>query len=148
MPVTDKLLIRRFKAIIFSMIWIGCLIGLAISVRETKNFLNTAVEASGRVVALNAGGSHPQIEFIARSGERVSYPQGGWVGGYRVGDQVQVLYWESSPRTSATINRTGAIWAWAIVLIPILVAIPLVILWNIFHKPASKRKKSKWDISG
>ncbi|WP_323048561.1 DUF3592 domain-containing protein [Paraburkholderia sp.] len=92
MPLTDEVLTKRFKVFIFTMIWIGCLFGLINSVAHSMRFLDSAVAVPGRVVALNAGGSHPQIEFTNKTGERISYPQGGWIAGYKVGDKVTVLY--------------------------------------------------------
>jgi hypothetical protein len=142
MPVTDEVLMYRFKVLLLSMVWIGCLIALFSSVEYTKAFLDAAVEIPGRIVALNAGGSHPQVEFTTRRGENISYAQGGWIGGYKVGDKVRVLYLEDSPRTSATIKRIGAIWAWTIVLIPILIMIPLTLVWDLFRKPHRKKGRT------
>lgn len=147
MPVSDEVLMQRFKLFLFSIVWIGCVIGLVISISVTREFLDQAVTAPGRVVALNAGGSHPQIEFTNSRGELVSYPQGGWIGGYKVGDTVTVLYLENSPNPQATIDRFGAIWAWSINLVPLLVMLPATLLWNVFFKyKFTKNRKSKWNI--
>ncbi|EIF30668.1 Protein of unknown function (DUF3592) [Burkholderia sp. Ch1-1] len=147
MPLTDEVLMRRFKVLIFSIFWIGCLIGLAISIDDTKDFLYAAVKAPGRVVPLNARGSHPQIEYVNKKGERVSYPQGGWIAGYKVGDRVTVLYLEYSPNPRPTIGRVGAIWFPSILLTAFVVGIPAIGLFNLLIvKFPGKGDHSKWRI--
>jgi Protein of unknown function (DUF3592) len=141
----DKILVWRFKMAVFSIVWLGCLYGFVQSFGNASAFVNAAVRVPGQVVALNAGGSHPQIEFVTKEGERVSYPQGGWIGGFRVGDHVTVLYLEKSPRKTASIDRTGAIWFWPILLLIFIVGIPILFLWNTFYKP--KSGNGKWKIS-
>jgi Protein of unknown function (DUF3592) len=148
MPMTEEVFTQRVKLFIFSIVWIGCLTGLIYTVENTKAFLAAAVTASGRVVALNAGGSHPEIEFVTRKGALISYPQGGWISGYKVGDKVKVLYLENAPSTSATVDRIGAVWGWSIAFIPFLLMFPATVLWNILYKSMSKKDESKWKISG
>jgi hypothetical protein len=77
---------------------------------ETRNFLATARHAEGIVTKLNAGGSHPEIQFTAGDGSVVSYPQGGLIFGYRPGDKVDVLFTDGDPRSSAVVNIFGAVW--------------------------------------
>lgn len=148
MPMTEDAFRERSKVFLFAIAWVVCLFYFINSVENTRDFLAAAVTAPGRVVALNAGSSHPEIEFVTRKGERVSYPQGGWIGGYRVGDKVTVLYLENSPNPQATIDRTGAIWDFSIMLIFMLIGIPAIFLWSIFYESTSKKDKSKWKISG
>ncbi|NHL69218.1 DUF3592 domain-containing protein [Burkholderia ambifaria] len=88
---------------------IAAFIGLS-----TRGFLQTAIAVPGEVVSLNAGGSHPQIEFVTKTGERVSYPQGGMIYGTKVGDKVTVLYQPEAPARTATIDRFGAVWNWTL----------------------------------
>ncbi len=76
----------------------------------TYGFLRSATRASGTVAALNAGGSHPQIEFQTAAGEAISYPQGGLIFGMKPGDAVTVLYQAADPKASATLDAVGAIW--------------------------------------
>lgn len=59
---------------------------------------------------MNAGGSHPQIDFTSVSGERISYPQGGFIFGYQVGEPVRVLYEAGRPAASAIVDDAGALW--------------------------------------
>ncbi|WP_233356637.1 DUF3592 domain-containing protein [Pseudomonas mangrovi] len=66
------------------------------------------------MVALNAGGSHPQIRFHGTDGQAISYPQGGLIWGYREDMQVEVLYDPADPRRGAVINDRGAIWGMSI----------------------------------
>lgn len=77
---------------------------------EQGRFLATAERAPGTVVKLNAGGSHPEIQFTTPDGQQISFPQGGLIFGYREGMPVSVLFDPASPGTSAVINDVGAIW--------------------------------------
>lgn len=81
---------------------------------EQWHFLEIAQRAPGEVVALNAGGSHPQIRFSGPDGQAISYPEGGLIWGYREGMQVEVLYDPADPKHSAVINDRGAIWGMSI----------------------------------
>ncbi len=85
---------------------------------DRLDFVKNAARAPGIVSALNAGGSHPQIEFVSQAGTAVSYPQGGLIFGYRTGDAVQVLYRPADPRRTACIDSFGALW-----FLPILFAL-------------------------
>jgi len=98
------------KALIAIVIGIGCLIAAVFTIHSTRDFLRSSVVVPGHVVALNAGGSHPQIAFVTQSGEAISYPQGGMIFGMKVGDTVQVRYLPGTPRHSATLDRFGALW--------------------------------------
>jgi hypothetical protein len=147
MPLTDEVLSQRFKVLIFSLAWIACFIGFITSVVHTRNFLDSAVAVPGRVVALNAGGSHPQIEFINKRGELNSYPQGGWIAGYKVGDKVTVLYLVESPTLVATIDRVGAIWSLTIFLGAMVIGFPLIGLSIILcRKLSGREERGRWDI--
>jgi hypothetical protein len=81
-----------------------------------RDFVRTASVANGVVVRRNAGGSHPQIEFLTGSGQKVSYPQGGLIFGYKPGDNVRVRYDPAVPGTSACIDAFGALWAFPLFL--------------------------------
>ena len=101
---------ERVKAGLFILIGVS-LVALAIgAVVRTHRFLREAAIAPGRVASLNAGGAHPEIEFTTQKGEVVSYPQGGFIGGYRSGDHVTVRYRAESPQETATIDALGALW--------------------------------------
>ncbi|MBN3723257.1 DUF3592 domain-containing protein [Burkholderia sp. Ac-20379] len=104
------------KAAFFFLIGLLLLAGMIYTIIDTRSFLKEADVASGKVVALNAGGSHPEIAFTTSAGEHVSYAQGGLVFGMKVGDAVQVRYLAASPRTSATLDRFLAIWTVSIFL--------------------------------
>lgn len=104
------------KAIIAIVIGIGLLVGAAVSVQSTREFLRTSNIAPGRVVRLNAGGYHPQIEFVTNAGERISYPQGGLISKMKEGDTVSVRYLADDPSHSATVDVFAAIWDAPIVL--------------------------------
>ncbi|AOJ61727.1 hypothetical protein WJ32_04125 [Burkholderia ubonensis] len=103
-----------FKAIAGIVIGVVFLVIAAFTAWSTWDFLRTAIAVPGAVVSLNAGGSHPQVEFVTRTGERISYPQGGMIYGTKVGDKVTVLYQPEAPSRTATINRFGAVWNWTL----------------------------------
>lgn len=91
---------------------------------SVRGFAHAASSADGVVVRLNAGGSHPQIDFVTAIGEKVSYPQGGFIFGARVGDKVRVLYMPDAPRSTARIDTIGTLW-----FVPLLVfALGIVML--------------------
>lgn len=92
------------------------LIGATFNAVGVIRFVRSAVAADGRVSKLNAGGSHPQIEFTTGEGERVSYPQGGLIFGFKPNDRVTVLYDVTNPRRTATVDRFGALWFWSLML--------------------------------
>jgi hypothetical protein len=88
------------------------LIAVAVHVgSSTREFVQHAAHAPGVVTTLNAGGSHPDIEFTTASGKKVRYPQGGFIGGYKPGDRVRVLYDPADPIATASIDDPGALWS-------------------------------------
>ena len=76
---------------------------------STRLFVGRAETARGKVVKLNAGGSHPEIKFTAEDGKEIEYAQGGLIFGYRVGDEVTVYYDSQNPR-DCVVNSFGALW--------------------------------------
>lgn len=95
---------------------IGVLLILASAVwaGSTASFVAGAASAPGEVVALNAGGSHPEIGFTPSGGAPIQYPQGGLIAGYTVGDEVRVLYAPDDP-TRATIDNAGALYGFPLI---------------------------------
>ncbi|MEG5265169.1 DUF3592 domain-containing protein [Pseudomonas sp. JDS28PS106] len=79
-------------------------------VTDRLDFLALAQRAEGHVSALNAGGSHPQIDFTDATGQVISYPENGLIFGYEVGDSVTVFYRPESPSRTAIIGDRGALW--------------------------------------
>ncbi|MGO4449725.1 DUF3592 domain-containing protein [Phyllobacterium sp. TAF24] len=104
------------KMTIITIIGVAFLVAAAISTGMTLRFIRSSIVVPADVVALNAGGSHPQIAFVTRNGEQISYPQGGLVFSAKVGDHVEVRYLADSPKQSATLNQFGAIWSLTILL--------------------------------
>jgi hypothetical protein len=103
-----------FKAVFAIAIGIGLLVVAAFTARSNWEFLQTSIIVPGEVVRLNAGGSHPQIEFLTKAGEHISYPQGGMIYGMKVGDRVNVRYLPDTPSQSATVDKFGAVWNWTL----------------------------------
>jgi hypothetical protein len=107
------------KAICAIVIGMGFLVAAGFSAQSTREFIRSSIVVPAQVVKLNAGAHHPQIDFVTKAGEHVSYPQGGMVSGMKVGDQVTVLYRPEAPSRTATLNRFGALWTWPIWLLTI-----------------------------
>lgn len=105
-----------FKFIATLLIGSALLAAALVNVLSTRQFLSESMVVPGKVTALNAGGSHPQITFVTRKGETISYPQGGFIYGMKVGQEVSVRYEEGRPLRSATLDVFGAIWATALSL--------------------------------
>jgi hypothetical protein len=61
------------------------------------------------VMATPFGGSHPEIQFSLPSGEKVSFPQSGLIGGYRKDQHVEVLFDLRNPSGSACVNSITAL---------------------------------------
>ena len=101
---------------LFIIIGVGLLAGAVAFGTSKRAFIREATIADGVVSRLNAGGSHPQIEFTTASGQRIEYPQGGLIFGYHPGDRVRVLYKHDDPSQSACIDAFGALWFTPILL--------------------------------
>lgn len=96
--------------LLFALIGIG-LLGIALNLTlDRREFLTHAEVADGIVSHLNAGGSHPEIAFTTATGEKISYPQGGLIFGYRQGQSVRVHYLPDQPALSAVVDDPGALW--------------------------------------
>jgi hypothetical protein len=105
--------LARILFILVGVALLAAAVAVAISVRA---FTRNAERSDGVVARLNAGGSHPQIEFTTASGRKISYPQGGLIFGYQSGQKVRVLYRATDPEQSARIDAIGALWATPIIL--------------------------------
>lgn len=107
---------EKVKGVVFLFVGLLLLAGAATATVSIARFVRGSVVADGRVARLNAGGSHPEIAFVTRTGVPVSYPQGGLIWGYAVGDKVRVRYDEANPAGSASIDRFGALYAMPLLL--------------------------------
>ena len=103
-------MMKRHVGVFFTLIGLGLLVAAVLVGRSTLHFIRTALRAPGVVTRLNAGGSHPEVQFTARSGQVVSYPQGGEISGYQAGDRVTVLYDPRQPASTACTDVPGALW--------------------------------------
>jgi Protein of unknown function (DUF3592) len=106
----------RRGGIIFALGGLALLALALRSARDAYTFVQTVSRAEGLVTGLNAGGSHPQVNFTAPANGEISIPQGGFIGGYRRGDKVQVLFDPGNPAGTATIDAFGAVWFWPLLL--------------------------------
>ncbi|VWB54630.1 hypothetical protein BLA23254_02498 [Burkholderia lata] len=99
-----------FKGISAIAIGVSLLIASAINAQSTREFLKTSILVPGFVVKLDAGGYHPEIQFTTRTGQQISYRQGGIVTKVELGQRVEVRYQADDPDGSATMNVFAAIW--------------------------------------
>jgi hypothetical protein len=93
----------------FALVGVLIIFGVLAWSLKTYQFINNSLSAQGTVVALNAGGSHPQIKFTTTEGKEIEYSQNGLIFGYQIGDQVTVLYNPQNP-LEASVNTPGALW--------------------------------------
>ncbi len=101
-------LIVGYRIIVF--VGVVLLAASAWTAFSTWRWLQRSVAAPGHVSRLNAGGSHPEIELVTATGPKVSFPQGGLVAAWRVGDDVPVRYDPAAPTEDPSIDRVAAIW--------------------------------------
>jgi hypothetical protein len=104
------------KGVLPMLVGVALLVAAAVLGARTRTFVHSAVAVKGVVESLNAGGSHPQIQFTTPSGERISYPQGGLIFGYKPGQEVRVLFDPHNPASTARIDTIGALWFDSILL--------------------------------
>ena len=105
------------KATLFALLGAGLIVLAGMQATRQYFFLHSAKEAAGRVVDTPFGGSHPKIEFTVPDGRSIKYSQGGLIFGYRVGDAVQVFYYEADPDRSACLRAVGALWGASFLLL-------------------------------
>ena len=94
---------------LFGLIGLMIILGVLAWSLDTYRFVKGSASTEGIVMALNAGGSHPQIRFTTADGKEIEYSQNGLIGGYRVGDKATVLYDAQNPR-EASVDAFGALW--------------------------------------
>ena len=104
------------RAVVFLVAGVVLLAAAAMTARGAVQFLQASQTAPGVVTRLLAGGGHPEIGFTTRDGRPVTFPQGGLIGGYRMGQSVRVRYLSANPTGSACVDRWPAIWGWTILL--------------------------------
>ncbi len=101
------------RGVVFLLVGLALVLGMLFEARSTLNFNRRALHAQGTVIRLNAGGSHPEIQFRTRGGQTIEFPQGGMIARYAPGQQVSVLYDPDWPR-SVTLNTFGAQWGFTV----------------------------------
>ena len=102
--------LARAKGLLFFVLGVMLTIVAISAGIRTGGFIHDADAAPGVVVSVEFGSSHPQIAFTPKDGERISYPQGGMIFGYKKGDRVRVLYYPKDPAAYACIDDFGALW--------------------------------------
>ncbi len=99
----------QLKRMLFGIIGIIVVIGAVGWGISNRQFVSRSETAQGKVVKLNAGGSHPEIKFTAKDGKEFEFAQGGLIFGHQIGDEVTVYYDPQNPR-NGVINSFGALW--------------------------------------
>lgn len=116
MTPSSNPLLSRIKGLFIVVIGVVLLVICGYLALDRHTFLSSAHKAPGIVKSLNAGGSHPQIEFTSSAGKVVSYPQGGMIFGYKTGQAVDVYYREEDPAMTPEIDDFGALWGASILM--------------------------------
>lgn len=101
------------RGIVFLLAGLGLTVGTLYSAHGSLAFGRRALMAEGRVIRLNASGSHPEIRFTTKGEQTIEYPQGGMISGYAAGQRVQVLYDPFNPH-DVVLNTFGARWGFTI----------------------------------
>jgi len=101
---------KILQGLLFALIGSGLLVIAVKLTLDRREFLASAQIADGIVSHLNAGGSHPEIAFTSSSGEKISYPQGGFIFGYQKDQPVRVYYLPKQPANSAIVDDLAALW--------------------------------------
>ena len=104
------------RSLIFGLVGVVLLAIAGYMILARNEFLSQAQQAPGVVKVLNAGGSHPEIEFTTADNHVISYPQGGMIFGYEMGQPVQVLFRTENPQATAVIQDRGALWGTQVLL--------------------------------
>ena len=99
--------IYLIRSVICGLVGLSLLVIAGYMAYWRYEFLPQAQRAPGVVTKLNAGGSHPEIEFTSADNQVISYAQGGMISGYEVGQPVQVLYLAEDPEMTAVVNDRG-----------------------------------------
>ncbi len=76
----------------FGLIGIGLLTAAGVFALSVLAFQGRATQAEGTVTTSNAGGRHPVIRFMDRSGTVTTFNGNGLIFGYQRGDTVAVLH--------------------------------------------------------
>ncbi|WP_144630520.1 DUF3592 domain-containing protein [Bordetella genomosp. 13] len=138
---TSRFSANFLRGLLFALVGLFLVASTGYLAYERVQFLRTSQVADGRVVELNAGGSHPQIEFETAAHERISYPQGGMIYGYEPGQQVKVRYMADNPRATAVLDTFGAMWGMDALMAGMGLIFLLVGLSAIFR---GERESSWW----
>jgi hypothetical protein len=129
--------IYLIRSVICGLVGLSLLVIAGYMAYWRYEFLPQAQRAPGVVTKLNAGGSHPEIEFTSADNQVISYPQGGVIFGYEVGQPVQVLYLAEDPKMTAVIEDRGALWG-----IPVSLSfMGLAFIWGCRSEFSSGRKQ-------
>ena len=107
-------MLGRVIAVLFTVVGVAAMLGCIIAALYTWQFTAKAAAAPGAVTRLNADGSHVQVQFTTVAGEIIEYPQNGMIGGYQVGDKVEVLSDSRDPKATHVVNTFGAVWGFTL----------------------------------
>ena len=64
---------------LFGTVGLMIVLGVLAWSLDTYQFVKGSTSTEGTVVALNAGGSHPQIKFTTADGKEIEYAQNGLI---------------------------------------------------------------------
>jgi hypothetical protein len=107
-------MLKCIVGVVIGVIFLICAASVA---SYTNDFLNSSVVVSGRVVGLDNGPNHPEIEFVTLKGERISRTQSGFIPPLEMGDRVAIRYRPDAPLQTARLDYFGPIWGPVLILV-------------------------------
>ena len=121
---------KLFKIVggIFSIIGIGALIGVAVSIVSTNNFISNSLIANGRIVDIvtktnrdsdgNATRSrYPVIQFQEKNGTTIEFESSSSTsGGISIGENVEVRYLPENPKKAKISSSFMDVWGLSVFL--------------------------------
>ena len=105
----------RFKGFVFLLAGICLLVGTAVSIGATRNFLARTETAPGLVIGEPIGPHHVDVRFRTRQGQVLTYGQNGLVT-LHTGERVTVRYDPRDPAMDPCVDQWQALWDWPLSL--------------------------------
>ncbi|WP_076454362.1 MULTISPECIES: DUF3592 domain-containing protein [Acidiphilium] len=101
--------------LLFGLLGVCLLIAAGVLAHQRAAFVKTASFAVGTAIKSKFGSAHPDIRFTTRTGQIVTFPQGGAVRVTGV-QHIRVIYDPAKPEETACVDRPGAVYFSSIML--------------------------------
>jgi hypothetical protein len=147
--------VLKIISVVFSVIGVGMLLGSFFIFSNTSRFIAGAVEAEGKVIALDRSSSssssgsrsttyRPVVEFTSSTGKRIEFTSnvGSSPPSHRVGEPVTVLYNPADPYR-ARIKSFFQLWFGFLIVFFLGLVFAAIGLGMIFVRSRG-RKRAEW----